>query len=237
MGTPADSERSRERLIEAAGEVFAEQGFRLATVREICARAGVSPGAINYHFGSKERLYEVVLRQAHPASTTSTMVAEVQAGRTPEERLRNFVRVFLSNILDDQRPSWHGRLIVQELSNPTAALDAFVSDIVLPYCELLEAIVAELLGPLAPPCAVTDHAVSVIAQCVFFNHSRPIIERIAAGQRYTAEDRDRLVRHVADVSLAGIVAEREFSEATAETPVTGELGAAAADEGSAAQVD
>lgn len=212
MGTPADSERCRQRLIEAAGEVFAEQGFRLATVRDICARAGVSPGAINYHFGSKEGLYEAVLRHAHPASIATYMAAEVQAGRTPEERLRSFVRVFLSHILNDERPSWHGRLIVQELGHPTAALDTFVSNIVLPYCQLLDGIVAELLGSDADGCVVTDHSASVIAQCVFYIHSRPIIERIMAGRRYTREDLERLVRHVADVSLAGIVAEREAAE-------------------------
>ena len=55
----------RERLLEAAGEVFAERGFRDATVREICKRADMNQAAINYYFGDKKGIYEAVLRYAH----------------------------------------------------------------------------------------------------------------------------------------------------------------------------
>ena len=47
---------TRERLLEAAGEVFAERGFREATVRGICKRANANNAAVNYHFGEKEEL-------------------------------------------------------------------------------------------------------------------------------------------------------------------------------------
>ena len=52
---------TRQRLLEAAGQVFAEQGFRAATVRDICQRAGANIAAVNYHFGDKEALYREVI--------------------------------------------------------------------------------------------------------------------------------------------------------------------------------
>lgn len=59
---PADrTEDPRERIISAAREVFIEQGFDLATVREITLRADVNVAAINYYFGSKDELIGEVL--------------------------------------------------------------------------------------------------------------------------------------------------------------------------------
>jgi AcrR family transcriptional regulator len=60
MNRPA----TRERLVEAATRLFAEHGYRGASVRDICNLAGANPGAVSYHFGGKRQLYRSVLRQA-----------------------------------------------------------------------------------------------------------------------------------------------------------------------------
>ena len=50
-------ESTRNRILEAAGPVFATKGFRGSTVREICDAAKVNVASINYHFGDKSHLY------------------------------------------------------------------------------------------------------------------------------------------------------------------------------------
>ena len=57
-------DETRHKLIEAAGEIFAEAGYQNATVREICARAGANVAAVNYHFGDKMGLYTELLKTA-----------------------------------------------------------------------------------------------------------------------------------------------------------------------------
>lgn len=52
---------TREMILEAATEAFAELGYTAASVREICGRVGASPNAINYHFGSKQELYREII--------------------------------------------------------------------------------------------------------------------------------------------------------------------------------
>jgi AcrR family transcriptional regulator len=55
---------TRDRLLEAATQLFSEHGYRGASVRDICDLARANPGAVSYHFGGKRPLYRTVLRQA-----------------------------------------------------------------------------------------------------------------------------------------------------------------------------
>src|SRR5262245_56133679 len=97
------SDATRSRLIEAAGHVFAEQGFKATTVRDICAKAGANVAAVNYHFGGKEGLYNAVLRHAHRCCAVGNAEQAVAAaeGKSAEERLGIFIRGFLTNIFAD----------------------------------------------------------------------------------------------------------------------------------------
>jgi AcrR family transcriptional regulator len=55
---------TRDRLLRAGTRLFADSGYRGASVRDICNQAGANPGAVSYHFGGKRQLYRSVLRQA-----------------------------------------------------------------------------------------------------------------------------------------------------------------------------
>jgi AcrR family transcriptional regulator len=52
----ARRQATRERVLEAAGEVFAERGFHGASVEDICERAGFTRGAFYSNFSSKDDL-------------------------------------------------------------------------------------------------------------------------------------------------------------------------------------
>jgi len=56
-----DSVSTRQRILDAATEIFAEHGFRAATTRMICAKAGVNVALVNYYFNSKAELYKAVI--------------------------------------------------------------------------------------------------------------------------------------------------------------------------------
>src|SRR5436190_1280758 len=90
---------AREALLEAAAEVFAERGFRDASVDEIAARAGYSKGAVYWHFASKEELFfDLVDERVH--GPTHEMV-ELLESAPPDrdmgpEASRRFVDVLSS---------------------------------------------------------------------------------------------------------------------------------------------
>ena len=87
----------RERLIEAARQLFASAGFDATSVRDITARAHVNLGAVTYYFGSKEALYHTVIeRFATPVADRIAAIA-AESG-SPLERLARCVRTFMDHI-------------------------------------------------------------------------------------------------------------------------------------------
>lgn len=57
----AESQRTRERILERAERLFAERGYRGVSMRALAASCGVRPYTIQHHFGSKLELYRAVL--------------------------------------------------------------------------------------------------------------------------------------------------------------------------------
>jgi AcrR family transcriptional regulator len=81
---------SRERLLEIAEALFAEQGYLATSVREIVQGAGVQPPALYYHFENKEALLVELLTQRFDAYEQSLRERLVQAHK-PDEAFLAFV--------------------------------------------------------------------------------------------------------------------------------------------------
>ncbi|SHG23855.1 TetR/AcrR family transcriptional regulator [Streptoalloteichus hindustanus] len=58
------SQESRDRILTAAAELFAEKGYRQTTFADVAERSGISRGSIPWHFGSKEGLLLSVLERS-----------------------------------------------------------------------------------------------------------------------------------------------------------------------------
>ena len=200
---------TRQRLLEAAGEVFAERGFRAATVRHICQRAKANIAAVNYHFGDKERLYTAVLKYAFSCGLQKyPPLLDLESNAGPEQRLRAFIRSFMLRCLGEGSPAWLGKLMEREMAEPTYALDILIHEAFRPLFELLMAIVRELLGPRAQSAQVQLCADSIIAQCLHYQHARPVLVRFDPDLKFGLVDIDRWATHIAEFSLAAL---RQFA--------------------------
>ena len=58
-----DGAATREAILAAAAEEFADKGFALASARAICRRAGANSALLSRYFGSKEALYRLVAKR------------------------------------------------------------------------------------------------------------------------------------------------------------------------------
>lgn len=199
------NQETRLRLLSAAGEVFAEQGFRKATIREICSRAGANVAAVNYHFGDKEKLYIAVIQHwLGEAMRKFPPDGNLPPNAPPRQRLAAFVRSWLFRMLGEGTPAWHGKLMAREMSEPTAAFDVLMSETVRPMSNRLNGIVRELLGPRASEQAVRDCGWSVAGQCCFYRHAHEMIHRLYPDQKNTPQQIEHIAEHVTKFSLAAI---------------------------------
>lgn len=200
---------TREKLIEAALEVFAEQGYQHSTVQQIVERAGTNIAAINYHFGDKASFYGHVVSHALSAENGAEQ-ADFGENLGPEDQLRTFVRWFIHHAVGiNRRPSFLDQIHMQEMMNPSPVLDTVVEKFIRPNHMKLRAIVAALLPKGASEQQIRHHAFSVIGQCLHYKFARPVLERLYDDIEFTPEYADVLADHVANVSLAGIRAQHE----------------------------
>ncbi|WP_018348888.1 TetR/AcrR family transcriptional regulator [Longispora albida] len=82
-------EQSRERLLGAALEVFAERGYQQATVAEITGRAGVARGLLSYYFASKKSVLEELLTRW--LTGLFHLFTAAMEGGTADERLSGLI--------------------------------------------------------------------------------------------------------------------------------------------------
>jgi AcrR family transcriptional regulator len=198
-------DQTREQLIEAAAEVFARAGFRAATVREICQKAGANIAAVNYHFGDKETLYAEVLSHAlHRARQKYPPDLGLGPKATPEERLLAFVRSFLLRIFDDSPHAHHAKLMAREMVEPTTALDRLVREEIGPMARTLTEIIRSLLGRAATNAQVRRCSMSVVSQVLFYHHCRPVVTRLFPDMRFKPKEIEELARHITHFSLGAL---------------------------------
>ncbi len=199
------SQQTCRRMMETAGEIFAEHGFHDATVREICRRAKVNLAAVNYHYGGKAGLYSAVLRYAHRRSVEKYPPdLGLTAGASPEERLHAYILSFLLRIFGAGPSAWHGKLMSHEMMNPTHALDGLLKEEMRPRAEFLEGIVQSLIGPEADEQTIRLCGWSIVGQCLLYRHSLPVLERLYPKQKYGEKDIERLAEHITRFSLAAL---------------------------------
>lgn len=202
----ASAQETRRKLIEAAGEIFAERGLHAATIKDITTRAGVNCAAINYHFSDKFELYAAVIREA--LQSCACALEQIADRSSAEDGLRAYITMQIDDMYTHSRPAWTTTLVAHELAQPTAALDAVLEDLIHPRVALMNAIIRGILGPGATEKEIIYAGMSVWGQCYLHVHHREVIFRIHPhiASNYVREE---VIEHILSFSLNGLHGMRE----------------------------
>jgi AcrR family transcriptional regulator len=189
---PTGGER-RERILEAARQVFAEEGLDGASLRAIALRAGYTPAALYFYFESKEDMYAEVLRGSL-ASLGEAVAQAVSRSGDARDRLRAAAMAFFRFYAERPRDLDLGFYLLRGGMKPAglgrdrdmalnAALEAAL-------CAIAEAAVA--LG--APP----ERANLLMVDC--FAHAAGLLLLLHTGRirMFGASAAELMVAHVDD---------------------------------------
>lgn len=154
-GQPARTRRpsadqTRDRIVAAAADLFAERSFEGATTRQIAARAGVTQPLLNYHYRSKDALWRAAIDSLFAALRGSMAAHLEELGDVDElSRAKLSVRQFV--VFSARNPQLH-RILMQESKSDSARMAYLVEHHVRPLYEATVALFEHLVrdGAVAP---------------------------------------------------------------------------------------
>jgi AcrR family transcriptional regulator len=208
------SERTRQRLIEVAVEVFSELGYEAASTRTIVERAQANLVSIPYYFGSKLGLYHAV------AEYIGSNVAErfrpacerarqglLEPGLTHQETLRNFTELivdFAGIMLGAETPQSWGQFIYREQFHPTEAFEILHGKF-LPLLEIGFEYVSRLTNRPVEAPETRIQFLAILAMVKFTRVDRASVLRNTGWKSFGAEE-SRMVAEMLRHNMQGIFA-------------------------------
>jgi AcrR family transcriptional regulator len=200
---------TRERLIEAAGQMFAARGLQGVTAREICELAGVNPAAVNYHFDGLEGLYEAVLIEVRTraAARGDQLQALLDAPAPFEDKLLAILAAVVKGLLSPDASSWVLRLASREIMSPSPAGRRELASLAAPRVARVRAVVGAFVGlsPDDPRVALACLSVAAPLQLLLIG-DRQLVRTIHPSLDLKPGDEQMLVEHFHRSAMAGLQA-------------------------------
>lgn len=203
-----DNASTRDRLLEVAGQLFAEKGYDRTTSKEITERAEVNIAAVNYHFGGVEELYSAVIEEASRLIATSDQMNEALEGKhDAKDRLEAFLGLFVRSLAGPASSSWKLRILAREFSAPTIANQPQRKRDRLQKISMLKEIVGDLMELPTDHPAVARSCINVLAPCfILMIGDRPTLKSAFPQLGLRTQDAPALLEHMVQFAIAGMTA-------------------------------
>jgi len=183
---------ARDRILQAAGAIFADKGFRGSTVREICDVAEVNIASVNYYFGDKKSLYEETLLLARQIGAQTYPTPDFSSFDSPEHRLRGMILLLLNRLVANHSEPWPVKILMAEILDPSPAARPLIDGYIEPFLDAIFTTVAQLLPSEASETLVRQTAFSIVAQCVYYRFAKTLsLAGIQGTERRLQEEKQR----------------------------------------------
>jgi TetR/AcrR family transcriptional regulator len=201
-----DAVATREALLAAGSELFAERGYDGVPVAAIAHKAGVNKAMISYHFGGKRQLYLAIVR-----ATFGEIVAGVERLAESPKPAPQVLRELIALVgeMASQRYPHFCAMMLREVVTGAKNLEPELIDKPARILGAVQQIVARGVreGDLRPVDPLLTH-LSLVGSLVFFFATARFRERVLAKRRppVTPPDAASYVKHIQDLLTHGLAA-------------------------------
>ena len=188
---------SRQRLLEAAVDVFGKYGFEASTTRMIASKAGANIAAIPYYFNGKEGLYRAVVThivekiEANAGATfreTSDLASDKNLSRKRALRaLETLLEPIINFMVGSQEAPRIARIILREQIDPSSAYDIIFSRVMKPFISNIAAFLTTASKNISPREARL-RAMAIMGQIMVFRVARETAVRLVGIKGYTQDE-------------------------------------------------
>jgi len=206
-----DPEATRESLLSAATDLFAEHGFDGVRVEQIAEVSGINKALINYHFGGKAGLYSAILKATFGGMTLG--VGEiVSSDASPEEKLRRLIRAIGRMV--EQRPNLP-RMVLREILSGGERIDSETLPNFLAMFAAVRSIVEQGMseGTFRDVDPVSTHLGLIGSLMFFFSTERFRREKLSGPSielppNFRQPDPAAYLAHIEEFMVRGLKADR-----------------------------
>jgi TetR/AcrR family transcriptional regulator, regulator of cefoperazone and chloramphenicol sensitivity len=214
---------TRQSLLEAACELFADKGYWDATVAEICKIAGANVAALNYYFGDKASAYREAWQYAFDQGIKAHPVApaDAPANASPAERLHAHVTSLLIRMNDDGRPTRFERMRIWEITRPSGIIDAIDQEVREESRQHMLSCLRDLIGVTVSAEVLQLCEASILSQCRMVLPFNRRDLQLLASRRIDPVLIKILADHIVAFSVAGLKSYSSLRKSNIERPRTG----------------
>lgn len=208
--TKNDSDKGvKDRLLDAAEELFCERGFKGTSIRDIAASAGCNIAAVNYYFGGKNNLYMDVwrrhlipMRDARIASINTVMSKGINRIKL-DDLLKSFADTFVGPLMDKHGSSCLSRLMAREYIDRRLPQNIFVNEVMSPTMNAVSDALVKTC-PSLDKSKVLMVVFSLVGQLVHLVHLKMMFEQSDEELELPLLNVKEIIDHIVKFSAAGI---------------------------------
>ncbi|MBP9839271.1 MAG: TetR/AcrR family transcriptional regulator [Proteobacteria bacterium] len=205
---------TKKALLQAAEVLFTRKGYAAVSTREIAEEAKVNLASIQYHFGSKSKLFIETIDYMMSSSTCASSLTEENFQAENREqalaKLAVVIEILLKYFLIPKEK--HAcRLMLREIFSETAEdpemSEALITTFAEKFSKPLENWICLLLKEIKSDLSdkeLKQYARSIFAQCVFYTSHHPFLKKIDKVDFSTNPILEDTIQHVTEFSLRAL---------------------------------